>query len=79
MEQDIKVGNAGDVKVDESVQSEAVSGALEMGPLEIQLTAKLDNRKLLDYLAKQVPGGLAHQGIVLLENALFPSAAAPQA
>lgn len=74
MEQDIKVGNAGDVKVEETVAAESAAGTLAIGPLDLTIQAKIDNKKLLEYLAAQVPGGIAHQGIVLLQAALFPSA-----
>lgn len=79
MEQDVKVGSAGDVKVSEGLAGETASGSLAIGPLELDITAKLDNAKVLALLAKSVPGGMLHQGIVLLQQDLFPAAPAAAA
>lgn len=75
MEQDVKIGSVGDVKIEESAVGEKATGSVKLGPVKIYLSAELDNKDALAYLAAQVPGGFAHDGIVLLQKVLFPEAA----
>lgn len=74
MEQDVKVGAAGEVKASEALSGESLKGQLPMGPLTVSLDIELDNAKLLALVATRLPGGLAHDAAVALQKALFPSA-----
>lgn len=76
MEQDVKVGAAGDVKIDENLVGESLKGSIPLGPMVVSLDVEVDNAKLLAYLAAKVPGGMLHQGIVLLQQDLFPTPSA---
>lgn len=77
MEQDVKVGSLGDVKFDESLQGESVSGKL--GPLQINV--QISNADLVALVASRLSGGVLHDAAVALQAALFPAApaAAPSA
>lgn len=74
MEQDIKVGAAGSVHAKEEIAGESLKGSLPVGPLSVAIEIEIDNAKLLALVASKVPGGLAHDAVIALQKALFPSA-----
>lgn len=74
MEKEVKLGDVGSADLSASAKEEKSTASVVLGPLKISLVAELDNRAALDYLASKLPGGYAHDAIVIIENLLFPKA-----
>jgi hypothetical protein len=70
MEQDVKIGEAGAAKFEESLASEKASAELKVGPLKLTIEAEVSNADLLALVASKVPAGFAHDGIVMLAKEL---------
>lgn len=78
-EQDVKIGSVGSASLSEAIAGESASASVQLGPVKVQLVASIDNAALVALVASKLPGGVAHDIVVALQNALFPAPAAPSA
>lgn len=73
MEQDVNVGTLGQVKIDEDIAGESISGTI--GPVTVSI--QISNSQLVSLVASRLPTGVMHDAVVALQAALFPAPAAP--